>query len=204
MERLCSRGWLPIRYLRQQGQGMAEFVVACPLVLVFLAGLIQLGWLFLAQHLLHATTQHISLYAAANQNAETEFISIFIDRMKPLPHGGLAIPKFELSVDKDLEASSVWQNTDHGAKVLKSDFVIARLTKLSEQAREEWLRANTPTLKVEWCFPLRVPLINKLFELALKKGHECALYGGKGVPYIRLESQTRFTMKSDFQMPSND
>ncbi|WP_165831902.1 MULTISPECIES: TadE/TadG family type IV pilus assembly protein [Gammaproteobacteria] len=183
---------------------MVEFIVAFPLVLLFLAGLIQLGWLFLAQHLLHATTQHISLYAAANQKAQTEFISIFVDRMKQLPHGGLAIPKFELSVDKDLEDSSFWQNTEHGVKVLKSDFVIARLTKLSEQEREEWLRANTPTLRVEWCFPLRVPVINQLFELALKDANECALYGGNGVPYIRLESQTRFTMKSDFQMPNND
>lgn len=182
--------------VRDKGQGMLEFVVAFPVVLLAVAGVIQLTWVFLAQSMLHSATNHIADYASVQPEHNVELLQIFWHRMKPIPQHGFSIPDIRVQVDEETLDASFWEQNENDHITLLLDVPYWRMSELNEEEKELYLRARTPHLEITWCFPMRVPVVNLMIEQM--SNNACQLEGMTGTPHIQLQSSMRFTMQANW------
>lgn len=179
-----------VRWLRQQGQSFVEGLVVLPIFFFVAAGIAQLIWLLLAQHLLVSATSYVALHAATAPNNTTAHLMVFKQRMKPLRQS-LPLPSINLIRPNKEQAQAVAEyNVDTNTYALDPEYARLQLKEkhdLSAEKAEKWLQLSTLQVEIRWCFQLKIPIVDQVFQHAFTDTEgECALenilYPGVYIP----------------------
>lgn len=151
---------------RSHGQAALETLLALPLVLLVVAALAQILWLFLAQQMLQSASLHVVRQGSLDGMNQAAMLQVLEKRMRPLPGRALHIPRIRRLHPDDEMVRGQGTKVRKGSRQyyeLASDFSSARLHELDDdEAREAWLRARILQIEIIWCQPLLVPLAAQL------------------------------------------
>ena len=183
----------------QQGQSMLESLIAFPLLLTVVAGFVQVCWILLAGALMHTATVYVANYAAVHPDDYNEQLAIFWHRMKPLPGLGVSPPIVEIQLHEDFYDPKFTQLDEYGNEELRVDFARLRLAEFTKQEQLDWMQFTTPTLRIKWCFPLKIPLVNVMIGSVQQNAMApdyCMPMAASGQPNFAIEKEVRFTLKN--------
>lgn len=187
---------------QQRGQSMIEGLIALPFFLFFIAALVQLIWMLLAQHLLNSAARYVALHESTVPGSVLEQQAVFYSRMKPLPGRGVVIPLIDvLQYDQEqLDLARLARQQNEGY-LQELDYVHIQLHQRNEEQAEKWLEVAVVPVRVRWCFPLRVPWIGSVFlqfDRLSEVEHRayCQAYAVAGTPHFPLYAVSRVPLRA--------
>lgn len=187
---------------RTKGQGLLETLLALPLLVFFIGGLMQLLWLLLAQQMLQAATLYMAREVSHDDYSLLGLQAVFWERMLPLPGRSYALPDIRL-VQPSQHTARQYGVYDEERKAYRIDraFLLQRLAALEAEPEEleEALASLVVTLEVNWCFPMRVPVVNRVLQEILYPNRywssRWCLASGHAGPEIRLRSRATMPIR---------
>lgn len=151
------------------GQSTVEAAVSLMLFSVFIATMVQLLWLLLAQQMLQATTLSASRFAAKS-NIDSAGMNLLIqNRLRAIPGIELHIPKIMRlhPTNEDIQQYGIY-HSDSGRYRLPAEFPEVSLSLLNIEEQEGYLQVRVLQMEIIYCFSLRVPLAATLIKQVTK------------------------------------
>lgn len=157
------------KYTHSNGQSTAEAAISLLFFSVFIATIIQLLWLLLAQQMLQATTLSAARYAAKSSANQSGMLLLIQNRFRKIPGIDLHIPEITRirPTDEDIRKYGRVEQPSNRYR-LSSEFPDLELSLLTPEEQELFLKARILQLEITYCFSLRIPLAGAIISQAAK------------------------------------
>lgn len=155
------------KLILQAGQGTVEGAVTLMLFTTFVALLIQLLWILLAQQMMQSATLQIARYVAAGGESIAERVAMQERLLKPLPGYKTHLPRMKrlLPSDETIRQFGKYDAAKDSFR-LPADFTALRVRQLSSEAEQEQaLLAYVMQQEIIYCMPLHVPIAGAIIRL---------------------------------------